>query len=72
MDQISVRARDCQKVGGSGGFDPLVVGDRVWYDERLWKVVGIYIAYDPVESQSLEYCVLASCGDVVREREGRP
>jgi hypothetical protein len=58
MEQINVRAAECRKVE-EGTPGPVVVGDRVRYGDRLWRVVGIYLVYDPATGQSEEYCVLS-------------
>lgn len=58
MEQISVRAVDCRKVE-EDARGPVVVGDRVRYADRLWRVVGMYVVYDPATGQSEEYCVLS-------------
>lgn len=58
MEQISVRAMECRKAE-EGASGPVVVGDRVRYADRLWRVVGMYLVYDPATGQSEEYCVLS-------------
>ncbi len=59
MEQISVRTSECRRVDDGGGLGPVVVGDRVVYGDRVWKVVGIYLVYDPATGQTEEYCVLS-------------
>ncbi len=59
MEQINVRAADCRRAD-EGSPGPVVVGDHVRYGDRLWRVVGIYLVYDPATGQSEEYCVLSS------------
>jgi len=50
-DGASHRADQRAGVGvpeaGPGGRGPVVVGDRVRYRDRLWRVVGIYVVHDP-------------------------
>jgi hypothetical protein len=62
MEQISVRMAECRKVEPGGG-GPVVVGDRVRYGDRLWRVVGIYLVFDPSTGHSEEYCVLSLLGN---------
>lgn len=57
-----MRVSECRKED-PGGAGPVVVGDRVRYGERLWRVVGIYVVYDPASGQSEEYCVLSLLND---------
>lgn len=57
-----MRASECRKEEPGGG-GPVVVGDRVRYGDRLWRVVGIYVVYDPASGQSEEYCVLSRLND---------
>lgn len=72
MEQINVRAADCKKVDPTGGGGPVVVGDRVRYADRVWRVVGIYLVYDPATGQSEEYCVLSGVNDRTSSAAGQP
>lgn len=72
MKQISVRTSECRRVDDSGHLGPVVVGDRVVYGDRVWRVVGIYLVYDPATGQSDEYCVLSGLANgASSESEGR-
>lgn len=72
MEQINVRVADCRKVDPAGRGGPVVVGDRVRYADRVWRVVGIYLVYDPATGQSEEYCVLSGGNDRASSGVGQP
>ncbi len=55
-----MRASECESVEEDRAAGAAVVGDRVRYGNRVWRVVGMYLVYDPASGRTEEYYVLDS------------